>query len=309
MFVQSEKFVAEHGGRIGDIRVYGQEMNNTTWRLAKMNMAVRGIDADIKWNNEGSFHKDELVDLKADFIIANPPFNISDWGGDRLREDLRWKFGTPPAGNANYAWLQHIIHHLAPNGTAGVVLSNGSMSSNSSGEDGIRQKLVENDLVDCMVSLPSNLFYSTPIPSCLWFLTKNKNTEGFRNRKGEVLFIDARKLGTMTNRVLREFSTEDSLEISDTYHAWRGQSDAIKRRGEYEDISGFSYSASLEDIKKNNYFLTPGRFVGVEDKLDDGVPFEEKFGALKEKLESQFTISSELEVSIREVTLKALRNV
>jgi len=305
MFVQSEKFVVEHGGRVGDIRVYGQEMNNTTWRLAKMNMAVRGIDADIKWNNEGSFHKDELADLKADFILANPPFNISDWGGNRLREDVRWKYGAPPVGNANYAWLQHIVHHLAPNGTAGVVLANGSMSSNSSGEGDIRQSFIENDLVDCMVSLPGNLFYGVTIPCCLWFLAKNKNTGGFRNRKGEVLFIDARKLGTMTNRVIREFSAEDTLKISDTYHAWRGQTDAIERRGDYEDVSGFSYSASLEDIKTQGYVLTPGRFVGAEDELDDGVPFEEKFDALKAKLTEQFDKGSTLEKRI----LKTLQNI
>ena len=305
MFVQSERFVSEHGGRVGDIRVYGQEMNNTTWRLAKMNMAVRGIDADIKWNNEGTFHKNELPDLKADFILANPPFNISDWGGDRLREDVRWKYGTPPAGNANYAWLQHIVHHLAPNGTAGIVLSNGSMSSNTSSEGDIRQSLVDNDLVDCMVALPGNLFYGVTISCCLWFLAKNKNTEGFRNRKGEVLFIDARKLGTMTNRVLRDFSSEDTLKISDTYHAWRGQSDAIERRGEYKDVSSFSYSASLEDIKTQGYVLTPGRFVGAEEELDDGVPFEEKFEALKMKLSEQFDKGSKLENTI----LNNLQNI
>ncbi len=231
MFVQSEKFVIEHGGRIGDIRVYGQEMNNTTWRLAKMNMAVRGIDADIKWNNEGSFHKDELPDLKADFILANPPFNISDWGGNRLREDVRWKYGTPPVGNANYAWLQHIVHHLAPNGIAGVVLANGSMSSNSSGEGEIRQSLIENDLVDCMVALPGNLFYGVTIPMLFVVSNKNKKPEGLRDRSGEVLFIDARKIGTMVDRVRRDFSDDDVLQISDTYHAWRGQSDAIERRG------------------------------------------------------------------------------
>ena len=298
MFVQSQKFIIEHGGLIGDTRVYGQESNNTTWRLAKMNMAIRGIDADIKWNNEGTFHKNELPDLKADFILANPPFNISDWGGDRLREDVRWKYGTPPAGNANYAWLQHIVHHLAPNGTAGVVLANGSMTSNSSGEVDIRQSLVENDLVDCMVALPGALFYSTTIPACLWFLAKNKNTEGFRNRKGEVLFIDARKLGTMVDRVRREFSTEDTLKISDTYHAWRGQSDAIERRGEYEDVSGFSYSACLEDIKTQGYVLTPGRFVGAEDELDDGVPFEEKFESLSMKLNHHFQKGTELQSKI-----------
>ena len=308
MFVQSEKFVVEHGGRIGDIRVYGQEMNNTTWRLAKMNMAVRGIDADIRWNNEGSFHKDELPDLKADFILANPPFNISDWGGNRLREDVRWKYGVPPAGNANYAWLQHIIHHLAPNGTAGVVLANGSMSSNTLGEGDIRQRLVENDLVDCMVALPGALFYSTAIPACLWFLAKNKNTKGFRNRKGEVLFIDARKLGALVDRVRRELSDEDIAKISDTYHAWRGEKNAIERRGEYEDVSGFCYSASLADIKTHNYVLTPGRFVGAEEEVDDGVPFEEKFNALKAKLDEQLGIGSELEASIREVTLKIIKN-
>ena len=305
MFVQSEKFVVEHGGRIGDIRVYGQEMNNTTWRLAKMNMAVRGIDADIKWNNEGSFHKDELPDLKADYILANPPFNISDWGGNRLHEDVRWKYGTPPAGNANYGWLQHIVHHLAPNGTAGVVLANGSMSSNSSGESDIRQSLVEHDLVDCMVALPGNLFYGVTIPCCLWFLAKNKNIEGFRNRKGEVLFIDARKLGTMVDRVRRDFSDDDILQISDTYHARRGQSDAIERRGGYKDVSGFSYSANLEDIKEHDYVLTPGRFVGAEDEPDDGVPFSEKFSKLKFKLEDHFEKNRELEekisVNLREI--------
>jgi type I restriction enzyme M protein len=298
MFVQSEKFVVEHGGRIGDIRVYGQEMNNTTWRLAKMNMAVRGIDADIKWNNEGSFHKDELPDLKANFILANPHFNDSDWGGDRLREDVRWKYGTPPAGNANYAWLQHIVHHLAPNGTAGVVLANGSMSSNSSGEGDIRQSFVEHDLVDCMVALPGALFYSTTIPACLWFLAKNKNTDGFRNRKGEVLFIDARKLGELFDRVRRELNDEDITKISDTYHAWRGEEHAIERCGAYEDISGFCYSASLEDIKSHGFVLTPGRFVGAEDELDDGVSFEKKFLSMKDKLTEQFSEGAVLEQQI-----------
>ena len=299
MFVQSEKFVVEHGGRIGDIRVYGQEMNNTTWRLAKMNMAVRGIDADIKWNNEGSFHKDELPGLKADFILANPPFNISDWGGNRLREDVRWKYGTPPVGNANYAWLQHIVHHLAPNGTAGVVLANGSLSSNTSGEGDIRQSLVENDLVDCMVALPGNLFYGVTIPCCLWFLAKNKNTEGNRNRKGEVLFINARKLGTLIDRVRRELSDEDIAKISDTYHAWRGEEHALERRGTYEDIQGFCYAASFKDIKTHAHVLTPGRFVGADDEEDDGIPFEDKFGALKGKLEEQFVKGNELEEKIR----------
>jgi len=301
MFVQSEKFVREHGGRIGDIRVYGQEMNNTTWRLAKMNMAVRGIDADIKWNNEGSFHKDELPDLKADFILANPPFNISDWGGDRLREDVRWKYGVPPVGNANYAWLQHIVHHLAPNGTAGVVLANGSMSTNSKGEGDVRKSLIENDLVDCMVALPGNLFYGVTIPCCLWFLTKNKKPKGLRDRKGETLFIDARKLGTLVDRARRDFDDVDVAKISDTYHAWCGQSDAIERRGAYEDVTGFCYSASLEDIKSHGYVLTPGRFVGAEDELDEGVPFEEKFANLKTDLENQFKNGRELEGKIVKV--------
>ena len=300
MFVQSEKFVVQHGGRIGDIRVYGQEMNNTTWRLAKMNMAVRGIDADIRWNNEGTFHKDELADLKADFILANPPFNISDWGGERLREDVRWKYGTPPESNANYAWLQHIVHHLAPNGTAGVVLANGSMSSNSSGEGDIRQNLIEHDLVDCMVALPSNLFYGVTIPCCLWFLAKNKNTEGFRNRKGEVLFIDARRIGTMVDRARRDFSAEDVARITHTYHAWRGEKRAIEKRGAYEDISGFCYSASLEDIKANGYVLTPGRFVGAEDEIDDGVVFADKFKELKAELGQHFTESERLQKLIEE---------
>ena len=210
MFVQSEKFVLAHGGRIGDIAIYGQEMNNTTWRLAKMNMAVRGIDADIRWNNEGSFHKDEHRDLKADYILANPPFNISDWGGERLREDVRWKHGIPSPGNANYGWLQHILHHLSPNGTAGVVLANGSMSSNQSGEGEIRQKLIEADLVDCMVAMPGQLFYSTQIPACLWFLSRNKTPKGLRDRSGEILFIDARKMGVMVDRTRREFAKPTS---------------------------------------------------------------------------------------------------
>ena len=263
-----------------------------------MNMAVRGIDADIKWNNEGSFHKDELPDLKADFILANPPFNISDWGGNRLREDVRWKYGTPPVGNANYAWLQHIVHHLAPNGVAGVVLANGSMSSNSSGEGEIRQSLIENDLVDCMVFLPGNLFYGVAISCCLWFLAKNKKPEGLRDRKGEVLFIHAHKLGTMVDRIRRDFSDDDVSKISDTYHAWRGQSDAVAKCGAYEDISGFCYSASLDEIKNNEYVLTPSRYVGAEDELDDGVPFEEKFSILNDKLKVQFAESADLQRKI-----------
>ena len=244
MFVQSEKFVQSHGGRIGDIAIYGQESNYTTWRLCRMNLAVRGIDADIRWNNEGSFHKDELKDLKADYVLANPPFNISDWGGERLREDARWKFGVPPVGNANYAWLQHIVHHLAPNGTAGVVLANGSMSSAQSGEGEIRQAMVEADIVDCMIALPGQLFYSTQIPACLWFLARNKNPgHGWRDRRGELLFIDARKLGHMVDRTRKELSEEDITQIAKTYHAWRGEPEA----GAYEDVPGFCKTAKLEN--------------------------------------------------------------
>ena len=296
MFVQSEKFVEQHGGRIGDIAIYGQESNYTTWRLAKMNLAVRGIDADIRWNNEGSFHKDELQDLKSDFILANPPFNISDWGGDRLREDARWKFGVPPVGNANYAWLQHIHHHLAPNGTAGVVLANGSMSTGQSGEGDIRRAMVEGDVVDCMIALPSQLFYSTQIPACLWFLSRNKNPgRGWRDRRGKVLFIDARKLGHMVDRTRKEFSDEDIAKIVGTYHAWRGEPDVDA----YEDVSGFCKSVDLEEINGHGYVLTPGRYVRAEAAEEDDTPFAERFAALQEELETQFSEAEELAATIR----------
>src|SRR5271165_7041890 len=223
MFVQAERFLEAHGGRIGQLAIYGQESNYTTWRLAKMNLAVRGIDASgIAWNNEGSFHKDEWRDKKFDFILANPPFNVSDWGGERLREDVRWKFGPPPVGNANYAWVQHFLHHLAPAGVAGFVLANGSMSSNQSGEGEIRNAIIEADLVDCMVALPGQLFYSTQIPVCLWFLARNKKNSRFRDRRGETLFIDARKMGTMVDRAHRDLSDDEIAKIAGTYHAWRG---------------------------------------------------------------------------------------
>lgn len=296
MFVQSDKFVKEHGGRIGDIAIYGQESNYTTWRLCKMNLAVRGIDADIRWNSDGSFHKDELKDLRADFILANPPFNVSDWGGERLREDVRWSFGIPPVGNANFAWLQHIIHHLAPNGTAGVVLANGSMSSNQSGEGDIRKAMLEADVVDCMIALPGQLFYSTQIPACLWFLARNKDNHGFRDRRGEVLFIDARKLGHLVDRTRREFSDEDIARIASTYHAWRGEKEA----GAYEDVPGFCKAATLEEIMGHGYVLTPGRYVGAEVAEDDDTPFEDRFAALKEKLEEQFAEAERLTATIRE---------
>ena len=302
MFVQSEKFVQEHGGRIGDIAIYGQESNYTTWRLAKMNLAVRGIDADIRWNNEGSFHKDELRDLKADFILANPPFNISDWGGERLREDVRWQFGVPPVGNANYAWLQHIVHHLAPNGTAGVVLANGSMSSQQSGEGEIRKAMLEADVVDCMVALPGQLFYSTQIPACLWFLARNKNTgKGLRDRRGQVLFIDARNLGVLVDRTRRELTDEEIRKIADTYHAWRGEKDA----GEYADVPGFCKSATLDEIRRHDYVLTPGRYVGAAAQEDDGEPFAEKMARLAAQWRQQRTEAARLDAAI-EANLEAL---
>ncbi|MGV0958234.1 MAG: type I restriction-modification system subunit M [Limnohabitans sp.] len=297
MFVQSEKFVQEHGGRIGDIAIYGQESNYVTWRLAKMNLAVRGIDSDIRWNNEGSFHKDELRDLKADYILANPPFNISDWGGDRLREDVRWKFGAPPVGNANYAWLQHIVHHLAPNGTAGVVLANGSMSSTQSGEGEIRREMVEKDVVDCMVALPGQLFYSTQIPACLWFLARNKNPgNGWRDRRGEVLFIDARKLGVLVDRTRRELSDADVQRITDMYHAWRGEPNV----GAYTDTPGFCRSVTLEEIRSNGHLLSPGRYVGSEEAEADEVPFEVRFAELSEQLEEHFVESARLSEVVRQ---------
>lgn len=295
MFVQSEKFVEEHGGRLGDIAIYGQESNYTTWRLCKMNLAVRGIDADIRWNNEGSFHKDELRDLKADYILANPPFNISDWGGDRLREDVRWTFGVPPVGNANFAWLQHIHHHLAPNGTAGVVLANGSMSSQQSGEGEIRRAMIEADVVDCMVALPGQLFYSTQIPACLWFLARNKNPgKGLRDRRGQVLFIDARQMGVLVDRTRRELTDAQILKIADTYHAWRGEKEA----GAYQDVPGFCKSATLDEIRKHGHVLTPGRYVGAAAQADDGEPFADKMTRLVAQLREQQAEGAKLDAAI-----------
>jgi len=305
MFVQSEKFALEHEGRIGDIAVYGQESNYTTWRLCKMNLAVRGIDAEIKWNSEGSFHKDELRDLKADYVLANPPFNISDWGGDRLREDVRWKYGAPPASNANFAWIQHIVHHLAPSGTAGVVLANGSMSSTQNGEDAIRRALVEGvngapGVVDCMIALPGQLFYSTQIPVCLWFLARDKSNGIARNaklrdRRGEILFIDARKLGHMVDRTRKEFSDADIEQITRAYHAWRGEAEA----GIYEDVPGFCKSTGLEEIKSHAYVLTPGRYVGAADIEDDDMPFSDRFATLQNMLEEQFDHANRLTAIIQ----------
>jgi type I restriction enzyme M protein len=318
MFVQSEKFVEAHGGRIGDIAVYGQESNPTTWRLAKMNLAIRGIDNNLGAEPADSFHRDLHPDLKADFILANPPFNMSDWGGERLREDKRWAFGVPPAGNANYAWIQHFIHHLAPGGAAGFVLANGSMSSNTGGEGEIRKAILEAGLVDCMVALPGQLFYSTQIPVCLWFVRRGPHprplSQGERGAEGgvrETLFIDARKLGRMTDRTHRELTEEDIAKIAGTYHAWRNDSPLLSgdpltgaggRGGEggYADIPGFCKSATLDEIRAHNYVLTPGRYVGAADVDEDDEPFEEKFARLSAALEAQFEESARLEARIRE---------
>ncbi len=336
MFVQSEEFITAHGGRVGDISIYGQESNYTTWRLAKMNLALRGVDAQIAHGD--TFHNDRHPDLKADFILANPPFNISDWGGDRLRDDQRWQFGTPPKGNANFAWVQHMVHHLAPKGIAGFVLANGSMSSNTSGEGAIRKNLVEAGLVDCMVALPGQLFYSTQIPACLWFLRKAKQglTQAERSRDGfakqgltqaergtsgdgsvpvldgpdaHVLFIDARKLGSMVDRTHRELTAEDLQKIADTYHAWRAKRGLTQaERGtsgdgsvpalDYKDIPGFCKSASLEEIRKHGHVLTPGRYVGAEAVEDDGEPFEEKMTRLVAQLREQQAQAARLDKAI-----------
>ncbi len=295
MFVQSEAFIRQHGGRIGDISIYGQESNPTTWRLAKMNLAIRGIEANLGPQHGDSFHNDLHPDLKADFILANPPFNISDWGGERLREDVRWKYGVPPVGNANFAWVEHIIHHLAPNGIAGFVLANGSMSSNQSGESEIRKAIIEADLVDCMIALPGQLFYGSQIPACLWFLARAKRNGKFRDRRGQTLFVDARKLGHLVDRVHRELTDEEAARIAATYHAWRGG----KGGGKYADVPGFCKSARLEEIAGHGFVLTPGRYVGAEDVVDDDEPFAAKMQRLTGTLGSQFDESGRLESTIR----------
>lgn len=292
MFVQSELFIAAHGGKIDDLSIYGQESNYTTWRLAKMNLAIRGIDGNIKHGD--TFHADQHPDLKADYIIANPPFNISDWGGERLKEDKRWQFGAPPAGNANYAWVQHMIHKLSPTGTAGFVLANGSMSSNQSGEGEIRKKIIEADLVDCMVALPGQLFYSTPIPACLWFLARDKKNHKFRDRRGSILFIDARKMGRLVDRTHRELTEDEIKRISDTYHAWRGEDVGFA----YEDVPGFCMSASHADVEGHGFVLTPRRYVGAEVAEEDGEPFEKKMQRLVAKLAKQQELAVQLDVAI-----------
>ncbi|MXP44852.1 class I SAM-dependent DNA methyltransferase [Allopontixanthobacter sediminis] len=302
MFVQSERFIESHQGRRSDIAIYGQERNHTTWKLCKMNLAVRGIDADIKWNNEGSFLNDAFPQLKFDYAMANPPFNISEWWQPQLEGDVRWQFGQPPAGNANFAWLQHIIHHLAPRGTAGVVLANGSMSSQQSGESDIRKDMIEKDVVDCMVALPGQLFYSTQIPACLWFLARDKSANGHRHRKGEFLFIDARNLGYMVDRTRREFSEDDIAKITDAYHRWRAKPEA--GLGDYQDVPGFCRSATLEEVRKHGHVLTPGRYIEGIEAEDDGILFADRLAGLVERLESHFAESAALQNKISETLAK-----
>lgn len=292
MFVSSEKFIEAHRGKLADIAIYGQESNYTTWRLAKMNLAIRGIDAQIAHGD--TFHNDRHPDLKADYVLANPPFNDSDWRGELLKDDKRWVYGKPPAGNANFAWVQHFVHHLAPTGLAGFVLANGSMSSDQSGEGDIRKAIIEADLVDCMVALPGQLFYSTQIPVCLWFLTRNKKNGRFRDRRGETLFIDARKMGTLVDRVHRELTDADVAKIAGTYHAWRGDKGAEK----YGDVPGFCKAARLEEIREHGHVLTPGRYVGAEEAEDDGEPFDKKMKRLTTVLRDQMEEAKKLDAVI-----------
>lgn len=300
MFVMSEKFVQQHRGKIDDISIYGQESNQTTYHLCRMNLAIRGIDgSQVKWNNEGSFLRDAHSDLKADFILANPPFNDSDWSGELLRKDARWKYGVPPTGNANYAWMQHMIYHLSPKGIMGLVLANGSLSSNTSGEGDIRKSIIEADLVDCIVALPKNLFYNVTIPACLWFLSRKKTGNGDRKRQGEILFIDAGEIGQMIDRTHRVFTDEDITRIAGTYHDWRNKD------GKYEDIKGFCKSATLEEVQKHKYVLTPGRYVGVPDGVDDGVSFDEKMkqmtAELKGQLDEEQRLNTEMKKQLKKV--------
>ncbi|MBT9547092.1 MAG: SAM-dependent DNA methyltransferase [Candidatus Sericytochromatia bacterium] len=294
MFIQSEKFVKKHQGRINDISIYGQESNQTTWRLAKMNLAICGIDSSqVKWNNEGSFLNDAHKDLKADFIIANPPFNVSDWSGEQLRGDGRWQYGTPPAGNANFAWLQHFVYHLSPTGKAGVVLAKGALTSKTSGEGEIRKALIaEGNLIDCIVNLPAKLFLNTQIPVALWFINRERK-HGNHPRKNEILFIDARNLGELINRRTRKLTSDDIKLISKTYHAWRTGEDP------YEDDKGFCASVSLERVAELDYVLTPGRYVGLPDEEDD-FNFAERFAALKAEFEAQLLEEAALNQAILE---------
>lgn len=296
MFVQSERFVEEHQGKIGDIAIYGQESNPTTWRLCKMNLAIRGIEADLGEGPADTFHKDLHKTLKADYILANPPFNMSDWGGEHLVDDVRWKYGIPPTSNANYAWIQHMVSKLSPTGTAGFVMANGSLSTSLASEFEIRKNLIEADLVECIVTLPGQLFYSTQIPVCLWFITRNKAKNGKRERRGEILFIDARKLGHMVSRVHRELSDEDIQKITHAYHTWRGVKDEP-----YEDVEGFCRAVKIEEVREHDYILTPGRYVGLANDDEDDEPFEEKMERITAELAEQFAKSRKLEEDIRQV--------
>ena len=293
MFVMSEKFLTEHDRKITDITVYGQESNQTTWKLSKMNLAIRNINSKfVAWNTEGTFLKDAHPDLKADFILANPPFNQSEWGIDILQDDGRWKYGTPPSGNANYGWMMHMLYHLAPRGVMATVLSNGSLSSNNSGEGDIRKNLVENDLVECIVALPKQLFYNTGIPACIWFLRREKS-----NHSREVLFIDASEMGYMKDRVHRDLADDDIDLITKTYHNWR-------KSENYHNIKGFCKSASIEEIEKHNHVLTPGRYVGIEAIEDDGISFETKMEVLTTTLKQQMDKEAELNNEIAEQLAK-----
>jgi type I restriction enzyme M protein len=300
MFVQADRFIKAHGGVRNDISVFGQENNPTTWRLGKMNLALRGIDANLgpQWGD--SFGNDLHPDLRADFVLANPPFNISEWGGENLRDDPRWKYGVPPASNANFAWIQHMLHHLSPTGTMATVLANGSLSSKQSGEGDIRKAMVEADLVECIVAMPPQLFYTTGIPVCLWFLTKDKSARKVkseraqRNRQGEVLFIDARQLGQMVTRTVRELTDDDIARIADIYHAWRGERDVAA----YGDIPGLCASVTLDTVRQHSHVLTPGRYVGSEDPDDDGEPLDEKIARLVADIQSGFAARAVLEKSV-----------
>ncbi|MBL7128828.1 MAG: SAM-dependent DNA methyltransferase [Ignavibacteria bacterium] len=309
MFVHSEKFVKQHQGNVNDISIYGQESNQTTWRLCKMNLAIRGIDSSqVKWNNEGSFLNNSHKDLKADFVIANPPFNDSDWSGELLRKDGRWQYGVPPAGNANYAWIQHFIYHLSPSGQAGFVLAKGSLTSKTSGEGDIRKALVEARLIDCIVNLPAKLFLNTQIPASLWFLSRNKENGKFRNRKDEILFIDARNMGHLINRRTRELAKEDIEKIAGTYHNWRKPSSQTlhpEGEGSYEDVKGFCCSVTIDKVRELDFVLTPGRYVGLPDDEDD-FDFNERFTKLKAEFEEQLKEEERLNALIIENLKKVI---
>lgn len=325
-FVQSEHFINAHKGKIGDVSIYGQEYNHTTWQLAAMNMAIRGIDFNFGKEPANTYTNDQHPDLRADYVMANPPFNMKEWDTGVSENDPRWQYGTPPSGNANFAWLQHMLYHLAPNGAMGLLLANGSMSSNTNNEGAIRKALIENDLIECMVALPGQLFTNTQIPACIWFLTKNKGERTsaagrkFRDRKGEVLFIDARNLGYMKDRVLRDFTQEDLNQITETFHNWQvgenyedvagvatakdgGSADnagaIVGQKGNYKDVAGFCRSAKLDDLQKHDYVLTPGRYVGAADADEDSEPFAEKMARLTAQLKTQFEESDRLEAEIK----------